>query len=85
MSICKETSVVAFEGPVKKRLGQADVDIPLVGIVGVVLFYRPETVIIEESMNHSTLGSNDGLVTMHTHHTLGPKPKLPIYNTEQVQ
>ena len=84
MSIRKETSVVAFKGPVEERLGQADVYTPLVGIVGAVLFNRPEAVVIEESMNHTALGGDDGLTAVHTHHTLGSKTKLPAAQSNTV-
>ena len=54
-----------------------DVDMALIGVMRALLINRPETVIIEESMNNSALGCDDGFITVHTYNMLCSKTMFP--------
>ena len=52
------------------------VDHTLAGILWAGLIHRPEAVIVEESMDDSALGRDDGLIAVHTNHSLGAQTML---------
>ena len=54
-----------------------DVHTGLVSVLWTVLVNRPETVVVEETMDHTALGCDDSFVAVHTNHMLSAKAMFP--------